>query len=192
MKERKISILRCKLNMHSTLNHSTSRTFVSWNMVMVLTFLVDQWNMKRISCDPRGAGHRTVTGEEGRCTLDVSPGGKPSCSWHIRIRNYPARIRNLSPFSLFFKKKMKSQGGNYSNLVQIRILISKQGCWFLLSFCMHVNIFLKPAADISKPKQLIVFTQISRISMMPPLVGHWDLGYLPWIVLNLRSQTCLL
>ncbi|KAI9397803.1 hypothetical protein POPTR_003G081133v4 [Populus trichocarpa] len=44
--------------MHSTLNHSTSRTFVSWNMVMVLTFLVDQWNMKRISCDPRGAGHR--------------------------------------------------------------------------------------------------------------------------------------
>ncbi|KAL9350437.1 hypothetical protein Peur_057692 [Populus x canadensis] len=74
MKERKISILRCKLNMHSTLNHSTSRTFVSWNMVMVLTFLVDQWNMKRISGDPRGDGHRTVTGEEGRCTLDVSPG----------------------------------------------------------------------------------------------------------------------
>ena len=27
-------------------NHSTSRTFVSWNMVMVLTFLVDQWNMR--------------------------------------------------------------------------------------------------------------------------------------------------
>jgi hypothetical protein len=76
--------------------------------------------------------------------------------------------------SLSFLKKMKSQGGNYSNLVQIRILISKQGCWFLLSFCMHVNIFLKPAADISKPKQLIMFTQISRISMMPPLVGHWD------------------
>uniref|UniRef100_A0A3N7EN04 Uncharacterized protein n=1 Tax=Populus trichocarpa TaxID=3694 RepID=A0A3N7EN04_POPTR len=110
MKERKISILRCKLNMHSTLNHSTSRTFVSWNMVMVLTFLVDQWNMKRISCDPRGAGHRTVTGEEGRCTLDVSPGGKPSCSWHIRITNYPARIRNLSPLSLFLKKNEVSGG----------------------------------------------------------------------------------
>ncbi|KAB5564124.1 hypothetical protein DKX38_004178 [Salix brachista] len=32
-----------------------------------------------------GVGHRTVTGEGGLCTLDVSPGGKPS-SWHIRMR----------------------------------------------------------------------------------------------------------
>ncbi|KAL3598678.1 hypothetical protein D5086_006596 [Populus alba] len=84
------------------LNHSTSRTFVSWNMVMVLTFLVDQWNMKRISCDPRGGGHHPVTGEEDRCTLDVSPGER---------RQYWKFER---------------------------------------------------------------FTQNSRISMMPPVVGHWD------------------
>uniref|UniRef100_A0A6N2MW63 Uncharacterized protein n=1 Tax=Salix viminalis TaxID=40686 RepID=A0A6N2MW63_SALVM len=86
MKQRKTSIISYKLNMRSTLNHRISRTFVSWNMVMVLTLLVDHWNMKMISCDPRGVGHRTVTGEGGLCTLDVSPGGKPSCSWHIRMR----------------------------------------------------------------------------------------------------------
>jgi len=35
-------------------NHSPSRAFVSGKMLMVLAILVDSWNRKRISSDPRG------------------------------------------------------------------------------------------------------------------------------------------
>jgi len=201
-----------RLNHHliHVLHHSSGLLHIDC-MFSILSY----W-FKLVNFQIAGDGHRTVTGEEGRCTLDVSPGGKPSCSWHIRIRNYPARIRNLSPFSLFFKKKFEVSGGKLFKFsadsypyLKARMLvfivfphacqyISKTSSWYFKTKAIdYVHTDFSHLHDASVGRAL-GFCRYNSIIVSSVLCSWlWsilplDLGYLPWIVLNLRSQTCLL